>query len=52
MSEILSKLKGAILNKTFLCFVLGAILGAVGVELSEETLGQIICLIPGIEGCQ
>lgn len=51
MKEFLSKLKKTFLNKTVLVFVLGGILGALGMSFNDHTLGTLVCLIPGLEGC-
>lgn len=42
----------ALFNKTTVAFILGAILGVLGVNLDQSTRETIACLIPGLAGCE
>lgn len=52
MKEFFKKFFKILWNKTFLGFLVGAILTALGVRYDISVVNNIICYLPGISGCQ
>ena len=50
MKDFLKKLWSKLFCKTSLVFILGAVLGALGMSIDDNMLGQIVCLF-GVSGC-
>lgn len=50
MKDFLKKLKEKLINKTSIVFVVGAVLGALGANLPQETIAKVVCLL-NVTGC-
>ena len=53
MKDFTKKLLKMLFNKTVLVYLLGALTGAAGLQVSNQTLGSIVCsVMPAISGCE
>ena len=53
MKDFAKKLLKMLFNKTVLVYLLGALTGAAGLQVSNQTLGSIVCsVMPAISGCE
>lgn len=53
MKDFAKKLLKMLFNKTVLVYLLGAITAAAGLQVSNQTLGSLVCsVMPAIAGCE
>lgn len=52
MKDFAKKLLKMLFNKTVLVYLLGAITAAAGLQVSNQTLGSLVCTVaPSLSGC-
>lgn len=53
MKDFAKKLFKMLFNKTVLVYLLGAITVAAGLQVSNQTLGTLVCsVMPSLSGCE
>lgn len=51
MKEFFKKFFKLLWNKTFLAFIVGAILTALGIKYDVSVVNSIVCALPGVTNC-